>query len=180
VVQWTRDGTTRCSGLETFDLQSGAFAGRVYDGHQHGDLGVDLDGSEFYMTFEFGHPSGEMALGMRQLPGSATVGAPTYLRLIDWYNGEHISCRGPAGVCLVTAAGYGGNGRQPFERELLLLHTDGSVERLAHHRSSSCGYWVQPRASLSRDGSYVIFASDWGRRISCDDYGRGDPYLIER
>jgi len=45
VFQWARDGIARCSGLETFDLTSGVFVGRVYDGHQHSDLGVDADGT---------------------------------------------------------------------------------------------------------------------------------------
>ncbi|MBI4674982.1 MAG: hypothetical protein HY741_25355 [Chloroflexi bacterium] len=180
VVQWTRDGTQRCSGLETFDIQTGAFVGRVYDGHQHGDLGVQPDGdTEFFMTFELYHPSGNMALGVRELPGTATVSAPNYVQVLDWGNGEHISCRGPRGVCLVTAGSDPANGWGPFEGELFLQYTDGSAQRLAHHRSSSCGYWVQPRASQSRNGRYVVFASDWDRQISCGDLGRGDPYVLD-
>ena len=48
-----RDGTERCSGLETFDIVSGAFIGRITDGHQHGDLGVMPDGvTQFFMSTE--------------------------------------------------------------------------------------------------------------------------------
>ncbi len=188
VVQWARDGTTRCSGLETFDLQSGAFVGRVYDGHQHGDLGVDSDGvTEFFMTFEIAAPppdNDRPALGVRELPGTSTVSQPTYVQVLDWGSGEHISCRGPNGVCLVTAGTWDINGWGPFEGELFLQYTDGSVLRLAHHRSSSCGYWVQPRASISRDGRYVVFASDWGQETGTDScggnyLGQGDPYIID-
>lgn len=59
------------------------------------------------------------------------------------------------------------------------------MQRLVHHRSSSCAYWVQPRASLSRDGRYVIFASDWQQETGvngCDTekyLGRGDAYVID-
>lgn len=186
VVQWQRDGTSRCSGLETFDLHTGAFVGRVYDGHQHGDLGVQADGvTEFFMTFELYHPSGNLWLGIRQLPGTSTVGAPTYVRELAWESGEHISCRGPSGVCLVTAGTDASNGWNPFEGELFLQYTDGRVLRLTHHRSSSCGYWVQPRGSISRDGHYLVFASDWGGATgtnSCgggNDLGGGDPYLVD-
>jgi hypothetical protein len=180
VVQWVRDGTTRCSGLETFDLQTGVFVGRVYDGHQHGDLGVMLDGdTEFFMTFEIYHPNGNPWLGIRALPGLSTVSPPTYTHELDWGNGEHISCQGPDGVCLVTAGSDPSNGWTPFEAELFLAYTDGRVLRLVHHRSSSCGYWVQPRASLSRDGRYIVFASDWDRQLDCADLGRGDPYLVD-
>jgi hypothetical protein len=185
VVQWQRDGITRCSGLETFDLQSGAFVGRVYDGHQHGDLGVDSDGiTEFFMTFELYHPSGNEALGVRELPGTDTVSPPTYVQELDWI-GDHISCQGPHGVCLVTTYDNETGGWSALEGELFLQYTDGSVLRLAHHRSSGCGYWVQPRASISRDGRYVVFASDWGQETGTDScgggnyLGRGDPYIID-
>lgn len=183
VMQWTRDGTDRCSGLETFDLQTGAFIGRVYEGHQHGDLGVDSDGdTEFFMTFEMAAPppnNDRPAIGMRVLPGNATFSPPIYLQVLEWGIGEHISCRGPHGVCLVTAGSWADNGWNPFEAELFLQYIDGSVSRLAHHRSSSCGYWVQPRASISRDGRYVVFASDWGRELDCGDMGWGDPYIVD-
>lgn len=179
MVQWTRDGTARCSGLESFDIQTGEFVGRVYDGHQHGDMGVDTDGSEFFMTFEIYHPSGNLSIGVRALPGEPTVSEPRYVNVLDWGNGAHISCQGPAGVCLVTADTDPANGWSAFENELFLQYTDGRVERLVHHRSSNCGYWVQPRASLSQDGRYVIFASDWGNAQACDDLGRGDPYVVE-
>jgi uncharacterized repeat protein (TIGR01451 family) len=185
VVQWPRDGTTRCSGLETFDLRTGAFVGRVYDGHQHGDLGVEPDGvTEFFMTFELYHPSGNLAIGVRNLPGTSTVSPPTYVRVMGWF-GEHISCRGRYGVCLVTTTGDPSNGWSALEGEVFLQSTDGSVLRLVHHRSSSCGYWVQPRASISRDGRYVVFASDWRygtETNSCtgrDPLGRGDPYVVD-
>ncbi len=188
MVQWQRDGTSRCSGLESYDIQSGAFAGRVYDGHQHGDLGIMPDGdTEFFMTFELAAPppdNDRPALGLRLLPGNSTVAEPEFLQVLDWGNAEHISCRGPWGICLITAGSDSGNGWNPFEGELFLQYTDGSVRRLIHHRSSSCGYWVQPRASISRDGNFVIFASDWGMQSgqgSCDSLtdGQGDPFLID-
>jgi hypothetical protein len=49
----------------------------------------------------------------------------------------------------------------------------------AHHRSSSCGYWAQPRAALSKDGRLVLFASDWGLEpCRQSDLGSPDPYLL--
>lgn len=188
VVQWVRDGTTRCSGLETFDIQTGAFTGRVSDHHHHGDLGVDSDGvTEFFMTTEGYSPedNNRPAIVMLKLPGTSTVSPPTYLQVVDWSDEDHISCQGPKGVCLVSWGILGDTYDWPFENELFLQYTDGSVLRLVHHRSSKCGYWVQPRASISRDGRYIVFASDWGEETdtdSCsdgDDMGRGDPYIID-
>ena len=180
VVQWPRDGMTRCSGLETFDLSTGALVGRVAESHQHGDLGLLPDGvTEMFMTFELYHPSGMLSIGYRVLPGTATVSEPVYVQTLDWF-GAHISCQGPAGVCLVTTDADVSNGWQPLEGEVYLLYTDGAVLRLAHHRTSNCGYWVQPRGSLSLDGQYAIFTTDWGVN-SCGgafDLGAGDPYVI--
>ena len=144
--------------------------------------------AEFFMTFELYNPNagGLLSLGYRVLPGNATVQEPVYLQAFDWH-GAHISCQGANGVCLVTSdAVPEENGWSAFEGELFLQYTDGRIDRLVHHRSSSCGYWVQPRASLSRDGRYAIFASDWGQQTggnSCDgsneNLGRGDPYVLE-
>jgi hypothetical protein len=185
VIQWPRDGTERCSGMETFDLQTGDFVGRVYDGHQHGDLGVHPDGvAEYFMTFELYHPSGNLSLGVRSLPGTDMSSPPDYVQVMDWH-GEHISCRGLPGICLVTTAANPSDGWGPLEGELFMQYIDGSVLRLAHHRSTSCGYWVQPRASLSRSGLYAVFTSDWGQETgenSCSDggdLGRGDVYIID-
>ncbi|MEZ4635947.1 MAG: hypothetical protein R2856_13460 [Caldilineaceae bacterium] len=184
VIQWPRDGEERCNGLETFDIQSGAFVGRVYDGHQHGDLGVLPDGdTEFFMTFELYNPdaNGLLSLGYRTLPGTSTVSPPVYVRVMDWV-GAHISCQGPNGVCLVTAEADASNGWSALEGELFLQYTDGRIERLVHHRSSACGYWVQPRATISRDGSLIAFASDWGRADGCTGggLGQGDPFVLDR
>ena len=183
VIQWARDGTTRCSGLETFHLQTGAFVGRVYDGHQHGDLGVMPDGTtEFFMTTELSSPmdNNRPATAYRRLPGTSTVSQPVYLRVVDWSDSDHISCQGPRGVCLISWGSWPGDGWTPFEDELFLQYTDGSVLRLTHHRSSKCGYWVQPRASLSLDGSLAIFASDWGSaRCGGGSLGRGEAYVVE-
>ncbi len=188
VIQWPRDGIAACSGMETYDLETGEFIGRAYDGHQHSDLGVLPEtGEEFVMTFEMAGPAprnGDPAISIRMLPGEATASPPQYLQSMDWGNTEHISCQGPDGTCLVTAGSLESNGWNPFEQEIFLQNTDGSVQRLIHHRSSSCGYWAQPRASMSRDGRYVIFASDWGQHLgaSCSvesPLGQVDPYLID-
>jgi hypothetical protein len=55
-----------------------------------------------------------------------------------------------------------------IENEILQVSTDGkmNVRRLCHHQSnyliSGDNYWASPRASISRDGRFVIFTSNWG------------------
>jgi hypothetical protein len=188
-MQWARDntpaGSIGCGGFETYDLQTGTFIGHVYDGHQHSDLGVLPDGNtEFVMPFEQYHPSGRGSVAYRVLPGPAVgLSEPNYSLVFDWNSGGgHISCQGPNGTALVSFGAVNtADGMTPFEGEIVLFRTDRTVRRLAHHRSSECGYWVQPRASISGDGRYIVFASDWGRKLDCPptDLGRGDPYIID-
>jgi hypothetical protein len=184
MVQWVRDGTERCSGLESFDTETGAFLGRAYDGHQHGDLGLLSDGiTEVFVTTALASPEdGNFpALVYHRLPGTSTVQPFDFLRTIPWGDGGHISCQGPPGVCAISSYETGRN----FDHEVYLQYLDGSAQHLVKHQSSSCGYWVQPRASISRDGSFVVFASDWAQVIggnSCgggNDFGRGEAYIIQ-
>ncbi|MBI4211285.1 MAG: hypothetical protein HY540_01480 [Deltaproteobacteria bacterium] len=180
VVQWARAGTTRCSGLETFDIFTGEYVGRVYDGIQHGDLGVMPGGKdEFFMTFEMTHPlnNGQPGQGLRLLPGEYKgVQKPVYLQMMDWGTQGHISCQGPAGLCLVSGSGDPATMQVPFAGELFLQFTDGRIMRLAHHHSTECRYWSQPRASISQSGRYAIFASDWG---NCGDTDNSEAYILE-
>jgi len=183
VIQWPADGTGPCNGMETFAINTGAFTGRVNDGHQHGDLGIAADGRQYYMTFEIYHPSGIAAIAVRWLPGNNVVSPPQYLSLDPGWLGGHISCQGPPGSpCLVTNSSdlNGQPGSQwPLEGELFLQYLDSSRLRLAHHRSSECGYWTQPRASLSADGKLAIFASDWGVNPCGNSWlGNPDPYIL--
>lgn len=190
VIQWRRDGTSRCSGLETYDIETGSFTGRVVDGHGHGDLGVTRGGREFFMTGAT-HPDDLNMTGLAwyALPGTDTTATPHHVQLLDWKAlMSHVSCQGPRGVCLVSSTSDPGAtccrpGWQPFQGEVWLQRTSGGNEpsyapvlRLAHHRSSEQGYWAQPKATLSRDGRYALFGSDWGI-----DSGRErvDPYLVK-
>jgi len=180
IVQWVRDGFERCNGMEAYYIGTGQFAGHVYEGHQHGDLGVDTDGSEFFMTLTLSSPmdANRPAVATFTLPGDTNAPPqPDHLLVVDWADSFHISCQGPAGYCLVSYGGWEDDGWTPFEQELFLMYTDASVLRLAHHRSTACGYWVQPRATLSRDGSYTAFASDWGDGCQSAD-GNGDTYVM--
>ena len=179
MIHWTREGTQRCSGVEAYDIRTGEFVGRAFGGRQHGDLGVLPDGqTEVYMTFALAGPvpyNGQPAIAMHRVPDTASP--PEFLQIMDWGNTEHISCRGPNGQCVVTAGTRASNGWNAFEGEVFIQNTDGTVLRLAHHHSSSANYWVQPRASISRDGRYVVFTSDWSGGQGGP--GLGDSYVID-
>jgi len=62
-----------------------------------------------------------------------------------------------------------------YEQEIMLAKTDGSgdVWRLAHHRTIDPSYRAIPHASISRNGRFVIFNSNWGGS------GRVDAFIIK-
>lgn len=70
----------------------------------------------------------------------------------------------------------GGPVLAPFDNEIFQLATDGTnrVRRLAHHRSIALSYEAQPKANISRDGTFVAFTSNWGRAG-----GRLDVYVVQ-
>jgi hypothetical protein len=81
----------------------------------------------------------------------------------------HISCPDNTGWCFVSTF-TPGNPQPPtgwftFSNEILQVKLDGSqVLRLAHHRSRPNPlntYDYQPRVSTSRDGSRVVFTSNY-------------------
>ncbi|MFO0700474.1 MAG: WD40 repeat domain-containing protein [Nitrospira sp.] len=80
----------------------------------------------------------------------------------------------------MTATRYspaGGSVHQAFDNEIVQVATDGSarVRRIAHHHSVVLNneYAPQPKASVSRDGNFITFTSNWGT-----PGGRRDLYLV--
>jgi uncharacterized protein (TIGR03437 family) len=57
-----------------------------------------------------------------------------------------------------------------FENEVMRIAMDGSqrIRRLFHHRShidnlsETSGYWAVPKPTISRDGRFIAFTSNWG------------------
>ncbi len=119
------------------------------------------------------------------------TGATTPIMDIGWTNGIHISCRDIRhwGYCVVNTDGNPADKPlQPFEHEVIKLYLDSTLtvphfERLAHTMTdepyvaktpeATCPmipYWAQSHASLSPDGSKVIFASTWGENCTADAY----------
>ncbi len=179
VIQWNRDGSGLCEGVEARNIETGAYVGHVSDNRQHSDMGLDENGNEIYVSPYFGS---SLFVASTRLPGSTNFLASydNVLADVGWYHFGHISCKGPQGLCVVSGEGAANS---PFGGEIYLIYTDSRaadngqndaarVRRLAHHRSSNYDYWAQPQPSISADGSYIIFASDWGNA------GR-DSYVID-
>lgn len=176
VIQWL--GNNQCSGLRTYNLNTGAFVAKLYDHHNHSDRGIDSDGREIMMTSEAAHPDNNNypSIAIHYMNGDGTK----HLRMVYWGATDHFSCTGPRGMCVVTSGGILlGPELAPFERELWLQYTDGHAKRMVHHRSTSCEYWVMPKASWSVDGSTIIYSSDYENCTDPQNGTHGSAYIIE-
>jgi len=186
VIQWNPDGEGACNGVEVYGRTTGLYQGHVGSHRGHSDQGIDELGNEIYVTYGFRN---SLFITVTKFPGSASF-KNSYDKIIldpGWGHFSHLSCQGPKGVCVVTAdtnTDAPVAGGEPLDKEIYLVYTSGRAEegnnagakvrRLAHHRSSNCDYYHEPQASISADGSYVIFASDNG-----DCQSGADSYLID-
>ena len=181
VVQYARRGTGPTEGTVVYDLQTGTFAGHVSDHFDHGDLGVDASGADLFVTMGFTDTCENgtaRCYSVARLPDAVERGEREHLYPLTFPIGTYTSCRNSVrtGFCL-SSDEEANPGTAPFASELWLTRlSDGTVRRLAHHRSSACTYYLQTRPTLSRTGRYLLFTSDWAAP-NCESHG--DLYLID-
>lgn len=118
----------------------------------HGDLGIDQDGGEVYVQFEFGNNNG---IWIYRLSDGYKI------RLLpDKYNGGHISCRNydRPGWCYASTT-------EPGYKEVFAIKLDYSgpenhiVNRFAQTHTSRL---INSMGNVSPDGKRMLFESDWG------------------
>jgi hypothetical protein len=95
----------------------------------------------------------------------------------DWSQDYHISMLADNEDWVLLSFYVGNNlpSSGVFRGEIVQVATDGSarVRRLAHHRSIVREYWDSPRATISRDGRFVLFTSNW------EGTGQRDVLILE-
>lgn len=143
----------------------------------HGDLCLARDGREA-LVFDGAdlQLNGDRNINIAWLDsGKLEIGAR-----IGWRATPHVSCRNLdfPGWALVSTQGSDSwrHDYPNLDFEIFWLKLDGSgeVRRIAHHHSSRerGGYFAEQHAVSNRDGTRIIFASNWdGEQI--------DTYLIE-
>jgi hypothetical protein len=185
IVGWYAKGSARMNGVELFDKNM-VFQRQLAHAMGHMDVTRDTTGEEV-MVWANGADS------QLQVPCPAGI---TKVRLSDakqtcvwtgdWSIAKHVSATDNNGWFFVDT--YNPNDVIPpagwvtYTDELLQVKLDGSeVRRLAHHRSRPLnGYTYQPKASVSRDGSKLVFTSNFGLQAQIGyptEYT--DAYLIE-
>jgi hypothetical protein len=160
IIQWgggSSDHTNRFCGLEVFNFAL-TFQGRASIGGSHGDLYIDSNGDEYYVSFasgnggtgidQYGIQWGKLPNGYNLwLQGTTTqYGQLTDMGTTYAAGSGHISCQAPGvDFCIVSTyaddATKSGNGiNTEYEDEIWAIYMDSTtssehVVRMAHHRS---------------------------------------------
>lgn len=161
----------------------------------HSDQGRDLNGDEVLFIGAYrdtAPPPGCENNGIEKIRLSDA--RRTCLLPLNWDTEIHVSSnsngKNPWVLVSVTDTGKGtaaANKDLPRDwqqrwgvrfNEVMIVKADGSERRrLAHHRSRTLSdYWFQPRASISKDGKYAVFDSNFGTN-PLKDYT--DVFLLE-
>ena len=186
-ITWLTVGSNRYNGIEMFD-QNMNFLRQLTHAGGHMDVTRDTNGDEVLVWANFADAA---------LTTPCTAGV-TKIRLADakqtciwkgdWGEAVHVSGTDNSGWAFVEA--YTSKTLNPatdwtpYQGELLQVKLDGTeVRRLAHHRSRAFPgntYTYTPRMSASRDGTKIVYASNYGlQSILGYPANYSDAYLID-
>lgn len=177
-VTWAASGTGRLQGIELFDKNM-KFLRQIARAGGHMDMGRDTNGDAVAVWASAADPTPLCPNGVVKI--RLADGKQTCLLTPDWNLAFHISCDDNGHALVSTYRPDESKPWAPYTNELIWLTLDGSAkpERLAHHRSLPFNtYNWQSKASVSRDGSKIVFSSNFGVQGVSKEYA--DVYLITR
>jgi O-antigen/teichoic acid export membrane protein len=163
IVTWIEPGEGRFNGIELYDWNMG-FLRQLDTQGGHGDVTRDTNGEELLVTTA--DPTGGCHGTIVKI--RLADGQRTCLLLLDWSLAVHVSAPDGNGWAVVSTYAPGDpspvQGWTGFTNEIFEVKLDGSaVRRLAQHRSRPFNaYTWTPRAAVSRDGSRVVYSSNYG------------------
>jgi hypothetical protein len=171
VTSFSEDGSDVDQGLKVYDIDLTNYR-HVNDYTTHADLGIDAYGNEVYVSFgDVTTRQNDYYLKMVRLSDGLVT--PLFHYTSDtgvW--GGHVSCRNTdrPGYAYVTESCCDTDGK----REMFAIKLDDSniIERFGmHHSDKDPGYGHSAMGVPNRDGSIMIFGSNWE-----DDVIKGDQY----
>src|SRR5262245_58081562 len=169
-VTWFDKGNgARFTGIELFD-QNMNFRRQLAHAGGHMDVTRDLNGEEVLLWVASGDPQPLTNCKAGVVKIRLADASQTCLWVGDWSMGVHVSATDNSGWAFienyVPSDPIPPNGWLTYTNEIVQVRLDGSeVRRLAHHRSrpfTGNTYEYQPKTSASRDGSKIVFGSDFG------------------
>jgi hypothetical protein len=169
VLCYSEDGSTETTGMKVYDID---LTNRRYldDDTKHGDLGINTNGQDVFVTWADDNlrENDYYMKSIRLSDGNITP-MFYYTQGNGVWNG-HVSCRNndrpgwayvSEGCC--ETIGY---------KEIFAIKLDGSdtIERYGiHHTDEDTGYKHEAHAVPNRDGSKVMFASNWNDGFTEDN-----------
>jgi hypothetical protein len=185
IVSWTQSGTVRYTGQELFDINMN-FLRQVGHADGHKDVTRDTNGSEVLVWTNSNDPQPIPNCNNGIVKILLASGTQTCLAQLDWSLAVHISAPDGNGTVFVDTEApanpeSGSGAWVPYTNEILQVKLDGSgVIRWAHHRSRPLNsYNWQPKLSVNRDGTRLLYASDFDLQ-AIDKYTAdySDTYMI--
>src|SRR5436309_1912250 len=182
-ITWLEDGTGRYTGIELFSRDM-SFLRQLTRSGGHMDYTRDSNGDEVLIWTNSNDPSPICDNGIVKV--RLSDGSQTCLLSLDWSLAVHVSAPDSGGWAFVETYApsdpdFQSAAWKPYTNEIVKVKLDGGqVVRLAHHRSRPFNsYNWTPRVSVSRDGSRLIYSSDYGlQEILGYPSEYSDVYLI--
>jgi hypothetical protein len=185
IIGWYARGSNRQNGIELYDKNMN-FQRQLAHAIGHMDVTRDTTGEEVALWAN----GADANLQVRCDAGITKIrlsdARQTCVWTGDWSLAAHVSASDNSGWFFVDTYNPKDvtppTGWVPYTNELLQIKMDGTeVRRLAHHRSRPLNsYTYQPKASVSRDGSKLVYTSNYGLQKQMGyptEYT--DTYLIE-
>jgi hypothetical protein len=181
-VTWLEAGTGRFEGIELFDRNMG-FLRQVARAGGHMHMTRDANGDAVLVWINAGDPQPICDNGIVKIRLSDAH--QTCLLTLDASLAAHVSASDQGWVVVSTYAPSDpspAGAWPPYTNEILRLNlAGGQIERLAHHRSRpSNDYNWEPKATVNRDGTRIVYASNFGLSLT-EGYPKQytDAYLIQ-
>jgi hypothetical protein len=184
-IGWLDSGSARFAGVELFDRNM-VFQRQLTRaiGHMHLTRDTNNDDLLIWTNSNDPQPIANCENGVVKVRLSDA--RQTCLLQLDWSLAVHITA--PDGNGWVFVETYDPSEPPPaapawklYSNEILQIKLDGTeTRRLLHHRSRlTANYGYQPRAAVSRDGSRLVFTSNYGlQRILGYPYTYTDAYFV--
>lgn len=186
IVAWIASGTARYTGEEMFDMNMN-FVRQLAHADGHKDITQDAGGDEvlIWTNSDDPQPLANCNNGIVKIRLSDAL--QTCLLQLDWSLAVHITAPDGNGTAFVdTELQANVEPTDPswviYTNEILQIKLDGTgVTRWAHHRSRPVNtYNWQPKASISRDGTRMVFSSNFDlSSILGDPIQYSDTYMLK-
>ncbi len=93
---------------------------------------------------------------------------------VGFESGVHISCNAPGWAVVSTYTEPNVKARNWLDRKIILVRLDPdqpAAYYLAQVYNTTGSYWEETQATISNDGSKVIWASNWGQEVGKERCG---------